>query len=51
LLVAQLVETGQVTLDDLKELEATIETLAAQREPEKPTPRTAEGKPRSRRAR
>ena len=33
LLVAQLVETGQVTLDDLKELEATIETLATQKEP------------------
>jgi predicted transcriptional regulator len=52
LLVAQLVETGQVTLDDLKELEASIETLAAQRDPEKPaTAPTAQGKQRARRAR
>ena len=37
LLVAQLVETGQVTLDDLKELEATIESLATQEEQAKRT--------------
>lgn len=30
LLMAQLVETGQLTLDDLKELEASIETLATE---------------------
>lgn len=34
LLMAQLVETGQVTLDDLKELEATIESPASSTQPE-----------------
>src|SRR5688500_6926463 len=50
LLVAQLVDTGQVTLDDLKELEASIETLATQREPAKPATSTSRGKQRPRRA-
>jgi BlaI family penicillinase repressor len=31
LLVAQLVETGQLTLDDIKELENTLATFAAQK--------------------
>jgi BlaI family penicillinase repressor len=31
LLMAQLVETGQLTLDDIKELENTLATLAAQK--------------------
>ncbi|HYJ87653.1 MAG TPA: BlaI/MecI/CopY family transcriptional regulator [Pyrinomonadaceae bacterium] len=52
LLVAQLVETGQVTLDDLKELEATIETLTMPPEPAKPpTLSTARSKQRPGRTR
>jgi hypothetical protein len=31
--MAQLVETGQVTLDDLRELEATIESSASPKQP------------------
>src|SRR5688572_20641315 len=33
LLMAQLVETGQVTLDDLKEMEVAIEALATREKP------------------
>ena len=41
LLMAQLVETGQVTLDDLKELEATIESPASSKQPEHMTEHAA----------
>ena len=37
LLVAQLVETGQLTLDDIKELENMLATLAANKTAEDPT--------------
>jgi BlaI family transcriptional regulator, penicillinase repressor len=41
LLVAQLVETGQLSLDDIKELENLLATLAANKEPpgDQPTKR------------
>ena len=35
MLMAQLVETGRLTLDDIRELEGTLETLAADQEKDK----------------
>lgn len=38
LLMAQLVETGQLTLDDLRELESTLATLATNKAPDQGPP-------------
>ena len=48
LLVAQLVETGQLTLDDIKELENTLATLAAQQKEPREDQITARDKRRGR---
>ncbi len=47
LLMAQLVETGQLTLDDIRELESTLATLAAKKAPDEGQPSSEPKRARS----